>query len=63
MAGTVCKSGTRRNYQTAIRPVKIQLPKFDIFNRWEKVPSQAISDIFTAELDNKIDGKKIKKPY
>ena len=30
-------------------------PKFDIFNRWEKVPSQAISDIFTAELDNKID--------
>ena len=27
-------------------------PKFDTFNRWAKVPSQAISDIFTSELDN-----------
>ena len=30
-------------------------PKFDTSNRWAKVPSQAISDIFTTELDNKID--------
>ena len=30
-------------------------PKFDTFNRWAKVPSQAISDIFTSELDNKSD--------
>ncbi len=30
-------------------------PKFDTSNRWAKVPSQAISDIFTSELDNKID--------
>ena len=27
-------------------------PKFDTFNRWAKVPSQAISNIFTSELDN-----------
>ncbi len=30
-------------------------PKFDTSNRWAKVPSQAISDIFTSELNNKID--------
>ncbi len=30
-------------------------PKFDTSNRWTKVPLQAISDIFTSELDNKID--------
>ncbi len=30
-------------------------PKFDTSNRWAKVSSQAISDIFTAELDNKSD--------
>ena len=30
-------------------------PKFDTSNRWAKVPSQAISDIFTSELDNKSD--------
>ena len=27
-------------------------PKFDTFNRWAKVPSQAINDIFTTELEN-----------
>ena len=28
-------------------------PKFDTSQRWAKVPSQAINDIFTTELDNK----------
>ncbi len=28
-------------------------PKFDTYNHWTKVPSQAINDIFTTELDNK----------
>ena len=28
-------------------------PKFDTSNRWAKVPSQTINDIFTTELDNK----------
>ena len=28
-------------------------PKFDTSQRWAKIPSQAISDIFTTELDNK----------
>ena len=28
-------------------------PKFDTSQRWVKIPSQAINDIFTTELDNK----------
>ena len=28
-------------------------PKFDTSNRWAKIPSQEISDIFTSKLDNK----------